>query len=146
MSAPENIELLCEAARVVPGFAPIHAEHVHDDGEVLPHVLMADLVRHIEDRAAGGDLAPAVAALALVQGAYESGVPYLQELVSVSFLENLDRLAPVYDELKRRMGEPLLAELRLYEATGWGTLPPAAGDIEVEEEGPGPLRRGGGFG
>jgi len=123
MIGPESIALMFAISKAVPGFSAIHEDHVAANDERLPHVLMADLVAYIEEQAAAGDSAPANAALSLIDRAYETGVPDLQELISVSFLENLDPKVPSYEGMKRRMGKALLAELELYEATAWNTLP-----------------------
>lgn len=76
----------------VEGFDHIYQEHMRDYDELLPHVLLGDLVRFLIARvkeAGTSDLA-VQSALALLKSAANSGDGRLQNLISVSVLENLD--------------------------------------------------------
>lgn len=49
------VELFAEVARVSPGFKRVAAEHLADNEELLPHPLMANLLRHIGSHFQGPD-------------------------------------------------------------------------------------------
>jgi 3-hydroxybutyryl-CoA dehydrogenase len=98
----------------VPGFERVYDEHVGDYGTVLPHVLLGDLVRFLagEVQASGADSVAADEAVRLMEQAAASGDPRLAELVSVSFLENLDEDDEMFPAVRRRFGPHLAEELR----------------------------------
>lgn len=123
MEERDTDRLFLDMAKAVPGFDRVMREHIDDNGRVLDHVLMGDLTRHVLELAESGNRAPALAALECIENAFVSGSPYLQEVVVVSFIENLDPLVPVYKDLRARMGDSLLEELKQYEKIGWGTVP-----------------------
>ena len=70
-----------------PSLRPLLEEHVDYYDEILPHVFFGELTPHLVSLlpAAGSELRDI---LALLEETYASD-PQLQELISVSFLENL---------------------------------------------------------
>src|SRR5688572_27913597 len=79
----------------VPEFEPLLREHVSDNAQVLPHVLMGDVTRFVESYLCTPAAAPLSSAargvlarvIAVLEVCMRSPDPRLQELVSVSFLE-----------------------------------------------------------
>ena len=80
--------LKCE----IPGFSRIYDEHIRNYDRLLPHVLLANLVRFLSEelRLRGPQSTAIRSALTLLEQGMGSADPMLQELVAVSFLENLD--------------------------------------------------------
>jgi len=117
MSALTYETLPLELRDRVPGFDAIYAEHVRDYDEVLPHVLLGDLVRYLEAevRAQGPESAVLRPALSLLEAAMSAPDPRLQELIAVSFLENLDRFSASYSTITHEMGPRLREQLRAFE-------------------------------
>jgi hypothetical protein len=112
----------------VPGFERVYDEHVRDYDEVLPHVLLGDLVRFLdaEVRIRGPASHAARATVSLMEEALASDDPRLQELVVVSFLENLDPADETFPTVRGLFGPRLEAE---YARTRWVDGQPAS-DIE----------------
>jgi hypothetical protein len=77
---------------VVPGFDRVYDEHVADNGGVLPHVLVGELVRFLVSQveASGASSSALRAAMPLLEDAMAGSDARLQELIAVSFIENLD--------------------------------------------------------
>ncbi len=104
----------------VPDLAPVYDEHIDDYGQVIPHVLMADLARSFNDRLvvstgtgpeAGDATAFVSAVLASLEASLAGSSAGVEEVVSASFLENLDQEDEVYDKARGLMGPRLLALL-----------------------------------
>jgi hypothetical protein len=117
-SFPENLRAS------VPGFERVYDEHLADYDELLPHVLLGDLVRFLSNEVAlhGPESAALRQAMLLLEQAMASADPRLEELVAVSFLENLDAddpsfpvitslLGPRLEEQFKRYEEPLLSDI-----------------------------------
>jgi len=107
----------------VPGFQVIYDEHLQAYDEVLPHVLVGDLTRYVvasyrqmRTDASGTARQVADRSLALLEQAMQSSDARLQELVSVSFLENLHQADEDYDDIKTLLGPHLVKELAHYES------------------------------
>jgi hypothetical protein len=85
---------LCEQlASQFRGVGALLEEHLADNGELLPHVFFGDLTRYV---LAGGE--DKVVVVQHLEDAMYSGVPSVQELIAVSFVENIetqDELAQV---------------------------------------------------
>lgn len=74
----------------VPEFRPFVAEHLQDnDGELLPHVLFGDLTRFYAGAKERGDHDLARRCLLFLEKAIISSDRAVEELVAVSFVENL---------------------------------------------------------
>jgi hypothetical protein len=93
----------------VPEILAVADEHRRDYDEVLPHVLMADIRRFVISKLQ--DLATVDAVVACLEEGLASGNQVLQEVIVVSFLENMDPAEPSYDVTANRMGPRLRAEL-----------------------------------
>ncbi len=93
----------------IPGFHLVYKEHIEDYDQVLPHVLLGDLVRFlIAEVELHGDASAAVKpAMLLLERAMGSQDPRIQELVAVSFLENLDPGNSSFSALRTLFGPRL---------------------------------------
>jgi hypothetical protein len=87
--------------------------HLKDnDGELLPHVLMAEYERWAENAFAARD--PELPEfLEFLEDAYRSGGSEVEELISVSFLEHLPRPGQRCAELRELVGPRLQEQLRV---------------------------------
>lgn len=103
----------------VPGFDHIYDEHIRDYDEVLPHVLLGDLVRFLLDtvRVQGTRNAALHEAMILLERGMGSADPKLQELVAISFLENLDPGDQGFPAIRILFGPYLEKQYRKYEGT-----------------------------
>jgi hypothetical protein len=101
---------------------PLLREHVADNfGEVLPHLFFGDLTRYVVTRQidaekASGELAAELerevaALLDELERVYVEGVDELEELIAVSFLENLPRDGEPGDAIRRQLGPHLKEQL-----------------------------------
>lgn len=108
-----DVALVGALAWEVPVLRDALHEHLDEnDGEVLPHLLMADYERWAETAVATDD--PRLARLlALLEGAYGSGGAQAQELISVSFLEHLPRPGEPGSELRHMVGPRMAEQLRV---------------------------------
>jgi hypothetical protein len=93
----------------VPEVLAVVDEHRRDHDEVLPHVLMADIRRFVIAKLQ--DVVTIDAVVACLEEGIASGNEALQEVIAVSFLENMDPTEPSYEAIANRMGPLLLAEL-----------------------------------
>jgi hypothetical protein len=123
----------------VPGFERVYDEHVGDYDTVLPHVLLGDLVRFLagEVRTSGAGAVAVTRVVQLMEAAMASGDPRLQELVSVSFLENMLAEGQTFATIRRRFGPHLSEELRRRHERGrWWRFPSGvAGGFDVRDAG-----------
>lgn len=113
----------------VPELRPVVDEHLKDCEEILPHILMGDITRFVIDLHRRSKCEPKTTdeyedtilrTVRFLVDLFTSSDTRLQNLVSVSFLENLDQAGRDYAEVKRRLTKPLLRELRYYESQyGW---------------------------
>jgi hypothetical protein len=79
-------------AERIPDIETLLSEHVANYDEVLPHVFMGDVTRYVlEDRPNRADVVKELEAAFIDQG------PEVEELIAVSFVENL----VTEDELKK---------------------------------------------
>jgi hypothetical protein len=103
----------------VPGFDHVYDEHVADYDGVLPHVLLGDLVRFLSNEVTvrGAQSTALRAAMALLERGMESPDARLQELVAVSFLENLDSTAASFPVIRGLFGPRLDQQYKQYEET-----------------------------
>ncbi len=114
-----------ELMKEVPDFKSVFDEHKDYYEELLPHVLMGDFTRFLIDsyrKGAGGEagsehhLDVTRTSLEVMERAMSSSDPNLQELVSVSFLENLDQSDAAYEGIKALLGPNLIRQLAEYES------------------------------
>lgn len=73
----------------VGGADAVLAEHVATFGEVIPHLLMADLRRFFVDLVEAGDVARVAVFAAAVEGLASSADSDVRNVVEVSFVEDL---------------------------------------------------------
>lgn len=103
-----------------PGLAALLEEHLHDNlGELLPHVFFGDLTRYmltlLMTSNSGGGLKPRRELremLDFLEESFSSGDRELQELIGVSFLENIPRPGEDGSQLRSMLGTTLSIELR----------------------------------
>jgi hypothetical protein len=93
-------ELFDSIVAVAPPFQAVRREHLVDnDDQLLPHLLMSDLLRYLGSGITRGvDRAEIVAILNVLDEALASGNSETENAIAVSFVEHLE-------------GEPFLAEL-----------------------------------
>lgn len=110
------IKILLEG---VPELVSVYDEHIDDYDEVLEHVFMGDVTRFAVDVYKNDpDSESLKMLLSLLDKAFSAKDNKLQELISVSFLENLSQNEEYYSGLKGLLSEPLRKELTLYESNG----------------------------
>jgi hypothetical protein len=101
----------------VPALEPLYQEHMADYDELLPHVLMGDVTRlamqlHVQAlRGAAEARDQLTQLLHILEEEMQSSDDEVQELIAVSFLENLERDDPQFPDLRNQLGQNLLAAL-----------------------------------
>ena len=117
MSGTACRELVALLVKAVPRLRALYEEHISWNDELLPHVLFGDITRFIMEglAAEGKALQDAKRVLAILEHAMGSADEDVQNLVSVSFLENLDQEASMYESIRAALGPNLRKELRHYE-------------------------------
>ncbi len=92
-------------------------EHKRDHDESLPHLFMGDVARFAGElaRHRGPDDDALDELLAAIERALTSGLADVEELVVVSFLENLHQTGDAYGEIARRLGPRSRCALDLVE-------------------------------
>lgn len=100
-------------AHQFPEVLPLLAEHLSDqEGEVLPHLFMADLERWAEKKVMSdydGPCGELREVLDFLEFAFSAAGAEVEELIAVSFLEHLPRPGEPGCELRGMLG-PLLSE------------------------------------
>ena len=105
MSATQT---LCEQlAREFPGIGALLEEHLADNGELLPHVFFGDLTRYVI--AGNRDQAAVVQSL---EDTMSSGVASIEELIGVSFVENIETREELEQALAGVNGNKIREERR----------------------------------
>jgi hypothetical protein len=87
--SPMAVAALRRLVTSVAGTGPILAEHVDDNDEVLPHLLIADLRRWFVDAVVAGNNRSFTDFLAAIEFLYASEDPDTSNVVGVSFVEDL---------------------------------------------------------
>jgi hypothetical protein len=116
-------QLFDRIVQVAPSFASVAAEHFHNNGELLPHLLMGDLVRFVGEhigRAPHQAQPEVLAVLELLETEVAGGNAETQNLIGVSFLEHLEA-EPFFHGLYTLLGPRLRAE---HAAFAWQRSPP----------------------
>lgn len=104
-----------------PRLAPLLEEHLADNfGELLPHIFLGDVVRWVLTLMATARAEGSLTAqrelrqfLSHLEDTYASENEELQELLSVSFLENLPRPGEEGAEIRTQLGPTLTQQLRV---------------------------------
>lgn len=106
--------------REVPSLRAVFDAHLRRNDELLLHVFMGDVTRFLisnyreaTNNAVGSQIADQTVSslLATLEGAMKSPDDRLQELISVSFLENLHQADSDYEGIKKLLGPALAKEL-----------------------------------
>jgi hypothetical protein len=108
-----TIALLDRLVESFPPLKPLFEERLADNfGEVLPHLLVADITRYIIDMSRDPVSDKEVRSLlGVLESEFATGDEDVQELLAVSFLENLPESPQVGYELRKSLGPALSAEL-----------------------------------
>lgn len=113
-------QLFAEVEKISPGFRPVLAEHLSDYGELLAHVLMADLLRYVgshlesaEDSSGGGTEIQAI--LAVLDSGIVSGNDATVNAIAVSFCEHIES-EPFFFRLRPLLGPGLRREIGSFSA------------------------------
>jgi hypothetical protein len=109
-----------DLANRFPSLGAVLAEHMKDNfGAILPHVFFGDVTRWLVGLVTVANTAEALrnrkeltSALGYLENAYNSGDEELQELISVSFLENLPRPGERGAEIRQMVGPSLSGQLK----------------------------------
>jgi hypothetical protein len=87
---PRNsFEAMAELVEKVPFARPVYEQHLRDNGEVLPHVLMADLRRMFVNLVQAGDDDDVKRFLEAIEALASSPADSIRNVVDVSFIEDL---------------------------------------------------------
>jgi hypothetical protein len=85
----ESDDAFCNRlAGLHPELMSLLAEHRRDNGEILPHVFMADVEGWFEQKVRAGERA-AMALTVWLEAEYPSASPSIENVICVSFLEAL---------------------------------------------------------
>ena len=120
-STPE--QLFRRIAMAVPGFKTVVDEHLRDNERLLPHLLMADLLRyigsHFTQSPTGAALPPTAVELKTIlqalDKAIESTNSEVENTIAVSFVEGIES-EPFFGRLAPLLGPNLRAELERQKA------------------------------
>ena len=114
-----SVAFVNEVAALSPTLTALLREHVNDNfGDVLPHVFIGDVARHIVTmvRVPSSEDNPAVLCevkriLDVMEAGYAAGMPEVQELIAASFLENLPLQEDSGSQIRRMLGPNLTNKL-----------------------------------
>jgi hypothetical protein len=118
MASSATKALVARVVAAAPGLRSAYDEHISSNDELLPHVFFGDVTRFVAGAFAtgpGGGRGGAERILQVLEEAATSGDSSVVELISVSFLENLDSRSAAYREIRTAMGPTLRRELARYE-------------------------------
>ena len=127
----EYLHLALVAA--VPEFRPVLDEHVADFDEVLPHVLFGDLTRFVLAAHERGDTALVSRSLEWLDRALRGGDERVQNVVAVSFVENVGVWDEALDEFVASWPAALREEAR--SQRDWRPIILALTDEHIQEDG-----------
>lgn len=106
------VELFEKVVSVSPRFGDTMEEHLKDNDELLPHLLMSDLLRYVGGKLTACESRNRIEVqdiLAVLETAFTSGNSETENAIAVSFLENLET-EPFYAALAPLLGPGLRAE------------------------------------
>jgi hypothetical protein len=113
------IELFSAIEKVAPSFRSVAAEHIADNGELLPHLLMADLLRYIgshfepSNTNKGPTKQELLAVLELLDTATVSATEETKNAIAVSFCEHIET-EPFFSGLRPLLGLGLRRHIRAF--------------------------------
>jgi hypothetical protein len=114
---PSTIAWVNKLLEQVPELRHVYDEHIHNNDELLPHVFLGDVTRYVVQQVYLGETGPAKPVeriLSVLEQGMGSGDEQVEELVSVSFVENLVEHDDVLASLKGLIGPNLQKEIRNY--------------------------------
>lgn len=108
--------LFAQVGAVAPSFGAVAQEHLEDNGELLPHLLMADLLRYVGASlsSSGESLASqseVLAVLAVLDAAAACGNEETENVVAVSFCEGIESES-FFPKLQPLLGPALRRHIR----------------------------------
>ncbi len=119
MPEPASEALVARLVSELLTLRPLYERHLTDHDELLPRVLFGDFTRFVEAAFAGSSRtearADALRLVAVLEESMASGDKGAMNVISVSFLENLDQAGPEYPQIKMAMGPNLRRALAPYE-------------------------------
>ena len=117
MTRPTYDNFTDQLRQDVPGFDIVYREHIADYDTLLPHVLLGDLVRFLsrEVELRGAKSLALTKAMSLLERGMVSRDERLQELIAVSFLENLDPADASFSTVRALFGTKLQEQYKKYE-------------------------------
>jgi hypothetical protein len=109
-----NQEFVADLIRLVPELEPAYREHVVFNEELLLHLFMGDVTRFAIERASGRSNEPVLARLlGYLEERLANGSEEVQELIVVSFVENLQGEVPAILALAPAMGQLLRQQVNV---------------------------------
>lgn len=112
-----NVDFVDTLLKQVPELRELYEEHIKHDPEILPHVFFADMTWHIVDllRDSTTEIpSEVVRLLDLFEDALGSGHEDVQELIGVSFVENLTGYGDLVARLRGLFGPNLIKEFKAF--------------------------------
>jgi hypothetical protein len=106
--AQVSVRAMTEFVRSVPGADAVLAEHLRDNDEVLPHVLMADLRRWFVSAVEAGDDERIRRFLAGIEKLAASQDPDVRNVVELSFVHDLLQAADSCERAAVEAMRPLI--------------------------------------
>ena len=114
-NASQPIGFVEELLKDVPELSSVYSEHIEDNDILLPHVFLGDVTRFFVDEVQRDAASDAVGRiLTLMENALASGSAEVQELIGVSFVENLAEYGDVLKEIAARLGPKMKEELESF--------------------------------
>ena len=99
-----------ELVTAVPGLQVTLDEHLADFNELLPHVYFGEITRWIQRQVDEDvNLDEVGRVLSFLEQGYADDGDQVRELITVSFLENLDQGSPVFCLLGRQLQDVALS-------------------------------------
>ena len=102
--------------KMFPEFKGFYTKHLQVNGEVLPYVLMGDVTRFIIKMYRQGKISQNALdndnfnrAINFLEDSYANLPDPIQDIIDLSFLENLHQAGEDYDSIKEQLG-PILKE------------------------------------
>ncbi|KAA3606472.1 MAG: hypothetical protein DWQ01_17585 [Planctomycetota bacterium] len=128
MPSSEAEQLILQMVEAVPGLRPLYEAHISINDELLAHVFMGDVSRFVisgfqdtwESEPYDPPLGEVGEVFGILEIAFAKGHPYVTELISVSFLENiyfdsLDWKKESRERIRSSLGPSLLEEFEKIE-------------------------------
>jgi hypothetical protein len=118
MREKPELRLVDDLAALSPGLTAALVEHRADNEEILPHLFFGDVARYAvrlhQEVGISATAAPELAAiLVLLEDRFAHGSAAEENLIAVSFLENLPDPGEPGDSLRYALGPTLTRHLRL---------------------------------